>query len=63
MARLVRQETDWNYYTAELTAEQYELYKSDPDAFWDDIEIQDELYDRMEHVRLKDGGTEYYVEE
>ena len=29
----------------------------------DDIEIQDELYDRMEHVKLKDGGTEYYVEE
>ena len=52
MAKLVRQETDWNYYTAELTAEQYELYKSDPDAFWDNIEIQDELYDRMEHVLL-----------
>lgn len=63
MAKLVRQETDWHYYTVELTDEQYELYKKDPDAFWENDELQEELYDEMEHVRTKDGGTDYYVEE
>ena len=63
MAKLVRQETDWHYYTVELTDEQYELYKKDPDAFWENDELQEKLYDEMEHVRTKDGGTDYYVED
>ena len=63
MAKLVRQETDWHYYTVELTGEQYELYLEDPDAFWENDELQEELYGEMEHVRTKDGGTDYYVEE
>ena len=38
--------------------------REDPDAFWEDDDLQEELlYDNMEHVRTKDGGTDYYVEE
>lgn len=63
MARLIRVEKDYRYYAVELTDEQYKLYQDDPDAFWDDDDLQEELYDNMENVRLKDGGTDYYVEE
>ena len=63
MAKLVRVETDYHYYTVELTEEQYKMYQDDPDAFWDDDDLQEELYDEMELVRTKDAGTDYYVEE
>lgn len=63
MARLIRVEKDYHYYAVELTDEQYALYKADPDAFYDDEELQEELYDNMESVRHKDAGTDYYVED
>jgi len=62
MAKLIRIETDYHYYAVELTEEQCKLYEEDPDAFWDDDDLQEELYDNMEHVRTKDAGTDYYVE-
>jgi hypothetical protein len=63
MARLVRVETDYRYYAVELTEEQLKLYKEDEDAFWEDEEMGEELMDNMEMTRLKDGGTEYFIEE
>ena len=63
MPKLIRTESDYHYYAVELTDEQYELYQNDPDAFWEDDELQEELYENMEHVRVKDGGTDYYVED
>ena len=63
MAKLIRTEKDYHYYAVELTDEQYKKYQDDPDAFWEDDDLQEELYDEMEHVRTKDGGTDYYVEE
>ena len=62
MAKLIRVETDYHYYAVELTEEQCKLYEEDPDAFWNDDDLQEELYDNMEHVRTKDAGTDYYVE-
>ena len=63
MPKLIRVETDYHYYAVELTDEQYKLYEEDPDAFWGDDDLQEELYDNMEHVRTKDAGTDYYVED
>ena len=63
MAKLIRTEKDYHYYAVELTDEQYKKYQDDPDALWEDDDLQEELYDEMEHVRTKDGGTDYYVEE
>jgi len=63
MAKLIRVETDYHYYAANLTDEQYKMYQDDPDAFWEDEDLQEELYDEMELVRTKDAGTDYYVEE
>ena len=63
MAKLIRIETDYHFYAVDLTDEQYKKYQDDPDAFWEDDDLQEELYDEMEHVRTKDGGTDYYVEE
>ena len=63
MAKLIRCETDYRFYAVELTDEQYKLYKEDEDAFWENDEMQEELMDNMEMVRLKDGGTDYFIEE
>ena len=63
MPKLVRVETGYHYYTVELTEEQYKLYEEDPDAFWDDDDLQEDLYDNMELIRTKDAGTDYYVED
>ena len=63
MAKLIRVETDYHYYAVELTEEQCKLYEEDPDAFWDDDDLQEDLYDNMELVRTKDAGTDYYVED
>ena len=63
MPKLIRVETDYHYYAVELTEEQYKLYEEDPDAFWDDDDLQEELYDEMEHTRTKTAGTDYYVED
>ena len=47
MPKLIRTEVDYHYYGVELTEEQYKLYCDDPDAFWDNDELQEELYDEM----------------
>jgi len=38
MAKLQKTETDYRYYEFELTDEQYEMYKDDKDAFWDEVD-------------------------
>ena len=63
MAKLIRVEKDYHYYAVDLTDEQYKMYQDDPDAFWGDEDLQEELYDEMELTRSKDGGTDYYVED
>jgi len=60
MAKLIRVETDYRYYEVELTGEQHERYVSSEDGA---DEVLDEVYDKFELVRDKDGGTEYYIEE
>ena len=63
MPKLIRTEVDYHYYGVELTEEQYKLYCDDPDAFWDDDELQEELYDEMELLKTKPINGDYYVEE
>ena len=60
MAKLVRVETDYRFYVAELTDEQLERYKSSDEGA---DEVMDEVCDDFEFTRDKDGGTEYYIEE
>ena len=60
MAKLIRVETDYRFYAVELTDEQLERYNSGEDG---QDEVMDEVYDEMEFIRDKDGGTEYYIEE
>lgn len=63
MPKLIRTEVDYHYYGVELTEEQYKLYCDDPDAFWDNDELQEELYDEMELLKTKPVNGDYYVEE
>jgi hypothetical protein len=63
MAKLIRVEKDYHYYAVDLTDEQYKMYQDDPDAFWENEDLQEELYDEMELARSKDGGTDFYVED
>ena len=60
MAKLVRVETDYRYYTVELTDEQLKRYESGDEG---QDEVMDEVVDDFEFTRDKDGGTEYYIEE
>ena len=60
MAKLVRVETDYRYYTVELTDEQLKRYQSGDEG---QDEVMDEVVDDFEFTRDKDGGTEYYIEE
>ena len=60
MAKLIRVETDYRFYAVELTDEQLERYNSGEDG---QDEVMDEVYDEMEFIKDKDGGTEYYIEE
>jgi hypothetical protein len=60
MAKLVRVETDYRYYTVELTDEQLKKYQSGDEGADD---VMDEVADDFEFTRDKDGGTEYYIEE
>jgi len=62
MAKLIRLETDYRFYAAELTDEQLALYEKDEDAFWENDEMVEEIENKMEYVKDKDGGTEYYIE-
>ena len=60
MAKLIRVETDYRFYAVELTDEQLERYNSGEDG---QDEVMDEVYEEMEFIRDKDGGTEYYIEQ
>lgn len=60
MAKLVRIETDYRFYVAELTDEQLERYKASEDGA---DEVYEEVCDDFEFTRDKDGGTEMYLEE
>lgn len=62
MAKLIRLETDYRFYAAELTDEQLALYEKDEDAFWENDEMVEEIENEMEFVKDKNGGTEYYIE-
>lgn len=60
MAKLIRVETDYRFYAAELTDEQYALYQEDEDQFWDEFWDWDVEF---EFTRDKDGGTDYHIEQ
>lgn len=60
MAKLIRVETDYRFYSVELTDEQLERYNSGDEG---QDEVMDEVCDDFEFARDKDGGTEYYIEE
>ena len=60
MAKLIKTETDYRFYSVELTDEQYALYQKDEDQFWDEIWDWDLEW---EFTRDKDGGTDYNIEE
>jgi len=60
MAKLIRVETDYRFYAVELTDEQLERYNSGEDG---QDEVMDEVYEEMEFIKDKDGGTEFYIEQ
>ena len=60
MAKLVRMETDYRFYVAELTDEQLKRFQESDEGADD---VMDEVCDDFEFTRDKDGGTEYYLEE
>jgi aspartate/glutamate racemase len=60
MAKLIRVETDYRFYAVELTDEQLELWNRSDEG---QDEVMDEVYDEMEFIKDKDGGTEYYIEQ
>lgn len=60
MAKLIRVETDYRFYSVELTDEQVKRFKSGDEGY---DEVMDEVCDDFEFTKDKDGGTEYYIEE
>ena len=60
MAKLVRMETDYRFYVAELTDEQLKRFQESDEGY---DEVMEEVEDDFEFTRDKDGGTEYYLEE
>lgn len=60
MAKLVRMETDYRFYVAELTDEQLKRFQESDEGY---DEVMEEVEDNFEFTRDKDGGTEYYLEE
>ena len=60
MAKLIKIETTWNYYSADLTDEQAALYNEDQDKFWDEFWDWDVEF---EFIRDKEGGTDYQIED
>lgn len=60
MAKLIKTETDYRFYSVELTDEQHELYKTDEDQFWEEFWDWDVEW---EFIRDKEGGTDYDIEE
>ena len=60
MPKLTRVETDYRFYTVEVTEEQVLTAKKSDENFEALLEL---VQDDMEMVRLKDGGFEYIIEE
>jgi hypothetical protein len=59
MPKLTRVETDHRYYSVEITDAQVKKARESGEEFEALLEL---VYDDMEMVRLKDGGTEYIIE-
>jgi len=59
MPKLTRVETDYRYYSVEVTEEQVIKAKESDKNFEELLEL---VIDDMEMVRLKDGGYEYMIE-
>ena len=59
MPKLTRVETDYRYYSVEITEEQVLKARKSDEDFEELLEL---VYDDMEMVRLKDGGHEYIIE-
>jgi len=59
MPKLTRVETDYRYYSVEVTNEQVLKARESDEEFEALLEL---VQDDMEMVRLKDGGTEYIIE-
>ena len=60
MAKLIKCETDYRLYAVELTDEQLKRWKSGDEG---ENEVFGEVEEGMEFVKIKDGGTEYWIEE
>ena len=60
MPKLTRVETDYRYYSVEVTVEQVLKARESDENFEELLEL---VIDDMEMVRLKDGGYEYIIEE
>jgi hypothetical protein len=60
MPKLTRIETDYRYYSVEVTEEQVLKARESDENFEELLEL---VIDDMEMVRLKDGGYEYMIEE
>lgn len=60
MAKLIKCETDYRLYAVELTDEQLKRWKSSDEG---EDEVFEEVGEEMEFVKIKDGGTEYWIEE
>jgi hypothetical protein len=59
MPKLTRVETDYRYYSVEITDAQVKKARESGEEFEALLEL---VQDDMEMVRLKDGGTEYIIE-
>ena len=60
MPKLTRIETDYRYYSVEVTEEQVLKARESDENFEELLEL---VQDDMEMVRLKDGGIDYIIEE
>ena len=60
MAKLVRMETDYRFYVAELTDEQLKRFQESDEGADD---VMDDVCDYFEFTRDKHGRSEYYLEE
>jgi hypothetical protein len=60
MPKLTRVETDYRYYSVEVTVEQVLKARESDENFEELLEL---VQDDMEMVRLKDGGIDYIIEE
>ena len=60
MAKLVRVETNYQIFVAEMTDEQLQRYNDSDEGV---EEVIEELEESFEFIRDKDGGIEHWIEE